>query len=111
MGGSNQGPPISMSRTYPVNVEGVGDFVFRKRMLKDQIAIQANASRMLGGPVEDAELRSFAHALATIELLTVQAPADWKPSEIDPLEPEQTQKLWDVHEGLRDAEEKFRKGA
>src|SRR4051812_6789199 len=103
---------MSMSqRTYPVNVAGGGDFVFRKRMLKDQITIQANASRMLGGPVEDPELRSFVHALATIECLSVQSPADWKPGEIDPLEPDQTQKLWDVHEALRDAEEKFRKGA
>lgn len=98
-------------RNYPVAVEGVGDFVFRKRMLKDQITIQANASRMLGGPVDDAELRSFVHALATIQCLTVQAPADWKPEDMDPLETEETAKLWDVHEALRVAEEKFRKGA
>lgn len=99
------------SKTFPVSVEGVGDFVFRKRMLKDQITIQANASRMMGGPVDDPSLRSFVHALCTIQCLTVQAPADWNPEAMDPLDTDETAKLWDVHEALRSAEDKFRAGA
>ena len=99
------------SRTYPVSVEGIGDFVFRKRTLQDQITIQANASRRLRGPVDDPELRSFVHALETLLCLTVQAPEGWAPEALDPLEPGETEQLWQVHEALRDAEEKFRKGS
>lgn len=98
------------SKTYPVNVPGVGDFVFKKRDLQAQVRIQAESSRMLGGPVDDPDLRRFANVVQTLVALAVTAPADWKPLEADPLEPEQTERLWLVHDAMRDAEERFRKG-
>jgi hypothetical protein len=99
------------ARTYPVDVEGVGHFVFRKRTLQDQITIQASAARRTGGQVDDPELRSFVHALCVLKTLTVQSPEGWDPEALDPLEPGETGKIWDVHEALRSAEEKFRSGA
>jgi hypothetical protein len=98
------------SNTYPVTVEGVGHFVFRKRMMRDQVAIQAEASRMLGGPVDDPELRAFAHALVTLKTLAVQTPQGWNPEAVDPLDAEETGKLWRVYDAMRDAEERFRRG-
>lgn len=98
-------------KTYEVPVEGIGTFTFRKREMLDQVKIQAEASRMTDGPVDDPGLRRFTHALATLLRLTVLAPAGWAPLAIDPLDSEGTEKLWLVHDAMRDAEERFRKGA
>lgn len=100
-----------MSKTYPVSVPGVGEFVFKQRDLAAQVRIQAEASRMTGGPVDDPDIRRFANVVQTLVALAVQAPPDWKPLAADPLEPEQTERLWLVHDAMRDAEERFRKGA
>jgi hypothetical protein len=85
--------------------------VFKKRDLESQVRIQAAASRMTGGPVDDPDLRRFANVVQTLVALAVQSPDGWKPLATDPLEPEQTERLWLVHDAMRDAEERFRKGA
>lgn len=100
-----------MSSPHEFTVEGVGAFAFRKRSLADQVLIQANASRMMGGPVDDPELRAFVHAVQTLVVLQTQAPAGWNPLAVDPLDAKGTEKLWLVHDALRDAEERFRQGA
>lgn len=102
---------MTVQNTYPVSVPEVGDFVFRKRDLKVQVAIQADVSRMLNGQVDDPQLKRFVGVVQSLVHLTVQAPKDWAPLAVDPLEPEQTERLWLVHDAMRDAEDRFRKGA
>ena len=98
-------------RTYPLEVEGVGRFVFRKRRVPDQVRIEAAAIRMTGGPIDDAELENFCLAYQTLLALTVEAPAGWDLEEIDPLDREQTGRMWGAYEALRAEEARFRKGA
>ncbi|WP_431860130.1 hypothetical protein [Azospirillum sp.] len=99
-----------MDRTHSVTVDGVGTFVFRRRAMRDQIRIEADAVRILGGPIEDDGLRSWALAMATLAALTVSAPDGWDLDTIDPLDEGATAKVLMVYGRLRETEEKFRKG-
>lgn len=99
------------SKTYEVSVPDVGAFTFRKRQIKDQLRIEAEAVRTLGGPTEDGELRSIALTLATLQVLTVTAPAGWDLEALDPLEKADMDRLYAVHRELRAAEDRFRGGS
>lgn len=102
---------MSTPVTYPVSVEGIGDFVFRRRMIRDQIRIQAEASRITGGPTDDPDLKDISLALATLIVLTVEHPPKWTAEELDPLDKEISAQLWRVFGALRVAEDRFRGGA
>lgn len=97
--------------THNVTVEGVGLFTFTKRNVYTQVRIEAEAVKILGGPTEDPGLHTIALALATLQELTVAAPAGWELKALDPLEPEDMDRMWAVHEGLRAAEKRFRREA
>ncbi len=99
---------MALDRTYHVDVDDIGTFTFRRRVIRDQIRIEAEAFRILGGPIDDADLHHIALAMATLSTLTVTAPKGWNVEELDPLERSETAKLWSVYGGLRAAEEKFR---
>lgn len=98
-------------RTFPLSVEGVGDFVFRKRRIPDQVRIEAAARRMTDGPVDDIDLQNVCLAYQTLIALTVQAPADWNLEDVDPLDRDATDRMWKVWGALREQEETFRKAA
>lgn len=100
-----------IDRTFPLSVEGIGDFVFRKRRMPDQIKIEADARRMTDGPIDDVDLHQVCISYQTLKHLTVEAPADWDLENLDPLDPEDVNKMWKVWGALREQEEKFRKGA
>lgn len=102
---------MSLSRTFPVSIDTIGDFVFRKRTIRDQIRIESEASRITGGPVQDKDLRDVALAMATLLVLTDQGPGGWDVEALDPLDKDSAAQLWLVFGGLRTAEEKFRGGA
>lgn len=98
-----------MAKTFELDVEGVGLFVFKHRTIRDTFKIEAEASRMLGGPIDDQSLRAGAAAFATLAVLTVTAPPEWDLEALDPFEPAETaSKLLMVHGALRLAEERFR---
>lgn len=99
-------------RTYPVSVDGVGDFRFRRRVMRDQFRIHADAMRILGGPVSDPMLWNSAAAMATVGVLMVSGPTkDWNVEDLDPLDPEDVATLYKVHGRLLEEEEKFRRAA
>lgn len=100
-----------LSPTFPLNVPDVGDFLFRKRRVPDQIKIQAEASRLTGGPCEDVNLTDFALAWATLKTLTETGPEGWDMDGMDPLDADDTDKVWTVWRALRREELSFRKGA
>ena len=100
-----------IDRTFPVPVEGIGTFTFRRRQMRDQIRIQAEATRLLGGPCDDPEQRDIAFMSATLITLTVDAPPGESFDELDPLDKETSAKLWRIFGALRVAEDRFRGGA
>ena len=99
---------MAIERTYPVEVPNVGTFTFRKRLIRDQIKIEAEALRITGGPTDDKNLRDIALAMATLLTLTVEGPEKWDVEQLDPLDKDAAAQLWKVFGGLRIAEDKFR---
>jgi hypothetical protein len=118
---------------FPVSVPGIGDFIFRKRRVRDQVWIEADALKTFGGlaPAKpllpddqtdwtdedhvavarwlgEASLWELAIALPSVERLTVTAPPGWNLDGIDPLERDQTQPLLTVYRSLRKTEDTFR---
>lgn len=92
-----------------VDVEGIGNFSFAKRMLRDELRIGAEYSRLTEGvdtPTSGLEL--LAGWMAALKVLTVTAPDDWDIDTMDPLDPETYDKLARVHAALRDKEQSFR---
>jgi hypothetical protein len=101
-----------MADTFDVEVPDIGTFTFRKRTYRMQMKIEGEASRLLGGPVNDEWLRAGAEAFATLTVLTANAPPGWNIEAIDPLDPnEGTTRLLKVFNALREEELRFRQGA
>lgn len=98
-------------RTFPVEVDGIGSFTFRTRTIRDQFAVEGEASRVLGGPCDDEALRAGAISFATLLVLTVEAPPGWDIEGFDPLDPAATAKIFDVARRLREVEATFRAGS
>lgn len=101
---------MSVPATFPVEVDGIGTFVFRKRTMRDQYKIEAEASRMMGGPCDDEPLRLGAICYSALTVLTVEPPPGWSIEDFDPLDPDTTQKIFAVHRRLREVEAGFREG-
>jgi hypothetical protein len=99
-----------MAGTFDVEVPDIGVFTFAHRRMKDQFRIEAVASRLLGGPVDDEALKMGAAAFATLSVLTVHAPDGWNLDDLDPLDGAATMRLFAVHGALREAEGRFRGG-
>lgn len=96
----------------PVEVEGVGTFVFAvKRTLRDQCAIEAEFARLTEGvDTVTAFLGGLATMMAELKVLTVDSPAGWNLDDMDPLEADSYSKLMAVWSAFRDKQAMFRKG-
>lgn len=97
--------------TFPVEVEGIGTFTFKKRTLDAQFKIEAGAVRLLGGDAPSDTLYHLAITFATVQYLAVTVPDKWSIEEIDPLDKEQMDRVQTVFGRLREAENTFRAGA
>jgi hypothetical protein len=96
---------------FPVEVDGIGSFIFKARTMRTQFLIEAEAARVMGGPCEDDMLRAGAVQFATLLVLTVESPPGWDIEGFDPLDSEETAKVFAVHRRLREVEAGFRGGA
>ena len=99
--------------THEITVDGVGRFVFARRTMRNSMAILAKASDLRHGvPADalDAETAAVIDALATLPVLTLEAPGGWNPEAADPFDPSSYSDIFRVWEALRTAEETFRKG-
>lgn len=101
---------IPQATDFSIPVEGVGKFVFAKRKMADEIAIQREYASMLQGVEPTPQLDNLASWIAVLGTLTVRAPEDWDIDEMDPLDPETFNKLRKVYLALVDAERSFRGG-
>ena len=100
-------PPPHRGATFAIEVAPFGRFTFRRRQIRDQIRIEADAERLLGGPVEDIGLSNAAFALATLQVLTVAAPPGWDLGAVDPLDRAALEDVYRVFGRLRAQEDSF----
>jgi hypothetical protein len=104
-------------RTFALPIEGIGTFIFAKRNMRLQFKITAEFTRLTEGlPEGDLSLdaRATATAVATLKVLTVEAPEGWGPADldnVDPLDEEAQGKLARIFLALRAREDSFRKGS
>ena len=96
--------------THVEDVPGIGAFTFRRRTIRDQVGIQAEARRILGGATDDKDLENMAFALAELGTLTVAGPEGWDLSAVDPFDEEAMNRVWRVYGVLRAAGARFRPG-
>jgi len=104
---------------FPVDVEGVGSFVFGRRTLRDELRISAEIARTNEGvDTNNAQpgtpeyfLAQVGGWMAVLRVLTVNAPAEWDLDTMDPLDETTYQKLALAHAALREKEGSFRRGA
>jgi hypothetical protein len=95
-----------------VDVPNVGTFSFAKRMLRDELRIAAEYSRLTEGvETPTSWLETVAGWIAALKTLTVTAPTGWDIDAMDPLDQETYGKLAAVHMALREKEHSFRSGA
>lgn len=104
---------LPQTTDYRVNVEGVGDFVFSTRSMRDEIKIQREFAEMIDGVKPTEWLQAVCGWLADLRVLTVKSPEDWDLDDLDPLDPETYAKLGRVHTAFLEKERSFRspKGA
>lgn len=96
-------------KTFVENVEGIGTFTFRRRSMLDELNIAAEFSRFLDGVATPTPyFENLAGMLAVLKVLTVDAPDEWDPISLDPLDPDSYQRLLSVHGALRAREDTFR---
>lgn len=95
---------------YVVKVDGVGQFTFARRRMKDEISVQVEYARIIDGVVPTPWLGVVAGWLSALRVLTVRAPEGWDLDELDPLDEEVYAKLGKVHGALIEQERTFRQG-
>lgn len=97
---------------FAVNVDQVGDFLFAKRTMRDEIKIQVEYARMIEGVEQPTEwLALVAGWIAALKTLVVKSPDGWDIDQMDPLDDETYAKLARVHRALVEKERSFRSSA
>ena len=96
---------------FVVPVEGIGNFTFGRRAMRDEIAIQVEFARIIDGVEPTAWLEVVGGWISALRVLTVRAPADWDIDGMDPSDNETYQKLNRVYDALREKERSFRSGS
>lgn len=96
---------------FRVAVPDVGDFVFGKRTMRDEISTQVEYARVLDGVSPTPWLEAVVGAIADLSVLTVKAPDGWDIDAMEPHDPETYAKLIAVHRGLLEKERHFRGAA
>lgn len=96
---------------YPVPVEGVGEFTFGRRSMRDHIAINVEYSRLTAGVNPTDWLDMVCTCMATIKVLAVHVPDGFDIDAMDPLDPETYDRLLRVHAAMRVKEDSFRRPA
>lgn len=94
---------------FDVDVEGVGNFSFAKRTMRDEIKIQVEYARIIEGVEPTDWLATIGGWISVFKVLTVRAPDGWDVDNMDPLESETYAKMAKVHAALVAKERSFRR--
>ena len=100
---------LPQTTDYRVSVEGVGDFVFSTRSMRDEIKVQREFADMIDGVKPTEWLQAVCGWLADLRVLTVKSPEGWDLDDLDPLDPETYAKLGRVHAAFLEKEHSFRR--
>lgn len=95
---------------FSIDVDGVGNFAFARRTLRDEARISVEYSRLTEGvatPTEDLVL--LASWMSALTVLTSKAPEGWDIETMDPLDPDTYTNLGKVYAALREKEGSFRR--
>lgn len=103
-------PRIAKPSDFRIPVADIGDFVFGKRTMRDEIACQVEFARLIDGVTPTPWLETVCGAIADLKVLTVQAPDGWDIDDLDPHDPATYTKLISAHRALIDQERSFRPG-
>lgn len=100
---------------FPLQVEGLGQFLFRRRRMRLDIACNVERARLTEGVRLDPFTYNFVNAIAELKVLLVEAPdgSGMQPDELDELDTfddEAYAKVIKVWSALDDKEQTFRKG-
>ncbi|MFJ2528451.1 hypothetical protein [Pseudomonas helmanticensis] len=104
-----------MSRTpsdtdFHEEIPGVGQFVFARRTMRDEMRIASEYSRLTEGVMTPTPfLATVAGWIATLKVLIVAAPDAWDLDEMDPLDEDAYNRIAKVNNALRQREGQFRK--
>ena len=104
-------PKTSKLTDFRVSVPDVGDFVFARRTMRDEIQSQVEYARMIDGVQPTPWLEAVCGAMSDLSVLTVKAPEGWDIEAMEPHDTETYTKLIAVHRGLLEKERTFRSGA
>jgi len=95
---------------FTVAVEGLGDFTFGRRTMRDEFAIAAEYSRLTEGEADpESRLAYLARAYAALKVLLVSGHDGWKVTELEPQENASYTQMELVYEALCVKEADFRK--
>jgi hypothetical protein len=101
----------SKTTDFLAPVEGIGEFIFGKRNLRDEVRASMELRRLTEGLECDEFTTTFCRALADLKVLTVKCPKGWEPDDLDDMDPfseETYANVLLVWSALRDKEEPFR---
>jgi hypothetical protein len=93
---------------FTVTVDEVGQFVFGRRSMQDEIRIQVEYARLIDGVEPTDWLATVSGWLSTFKVLMVSAPEGWDVDQMDPLDDDTYRRLALVHSALRTSEDSFR---
>lgn len=93
---------------FNVSVDGIGNFVFARRTMRDEMKIQVEYARYIDGVTPTDWLASVAGWMAALGVLTVSAPEGWDIDEMDPLDNDSYTKMATVYSTLVKQERSFR---
>lgn len=97
---------------FPLDVEGVGHFIFATRDMRTEMRIAAEYSRLTEGvDTPTTFLAQMATWMSVLKVLTVEGPAGWNVDALDPLDQDTYDKIIKVYAALRAKEQSFRGGA
>lgn len=100
-----------MRTTFQVEVEGIGTFTFARRAMRDHIKIAVEFSKLTDGvETPSRNLEFIADIIATLRVLTVEAPDGWDMDldKLDPLDDDTFPRILKVFTALREKELSFR---
>lgn len=96
---------------FPIDVEGVGTFLFGRRTMADEIKIHVEYARLTEAVQPTPWLDQVATWLSTLKVMTVRFPDGFDIEALDPLEDDTYQKLMRIHAAFIAKESSFRRGS
>lgn len=97
---------------FAIEVDGIGNFIFKKRGMREELRIQAEYSRLTEGVQNPTTyLDLISNWIAVLTVLTVEGPEGWDLMALDPLDPDAYNKMSQIFKALRAKEDSFRPGS